>query len=826
VFICLLTDAVGLLVTLGFLYPAAAMISFICSEKESRQKELMKMMSVTESDIAWSWFASFFVLHIVTLCCILGVSGALYENADSIYLFVFWLFGIFAVINFSMLLATLTTKATRGVVVGLLILLLGAILPVVVGFENGSSTWISLVSYHPLSAIVYGLQVAGQLEDRGVGLQSSTASETDNPSGLTFSMCMGFLIRDCITWGELSWYASRVIPPEYGQALPFYFPFTVSYWCPGRGSNSAPRDTSFGESSENDMEVPTEPAGESQRRQTALGESIEIRKLRKEFGKNVAVDDLSLSIFKGTSRTSLSPHPQSFGWSSNMFNPNLNVLDEITALLGPNGAGKSSTIAMLTGAYAPTSGTAIVCGRDVVTQMPSIRENIGVCLQHDCLFPELTVREHVQFFSRLKGLYKQMSWEEAENAIDQIIKDVALFEKRHTLSRHLSGGMKRKLSVAIAFCGNSTVVLLDEPTSGMDPFSRRFTWNVIREYRHNRCVILTTHFMDEADVLADRIAIMGEGRLRCVGSSLFLKKLYGVGYQLTIVKQLVEDQESKHGGVTNSNEDNEIDRRLCEIVEGNVHHARMLTNVGAEMTFQLPLNEAALFPPMFDGLDNEMEKGTVSTYGVGITTLEEVFLLAARGVGVPETRTSVRSDGDSFPFGEDAGASRSFRARADLKWSKLVFYHIRALFKKRAASFRRDKKAWCCTTILPSVFVLLGFLAFNFAPSERNMETLVLSWDDYDTDIDTRAGNPLVFNAPDTVFECQPAGCSYSFGGSPIVTSVDRYHLCGHQAFTGAPNECTIVDSESVMTTLGGPDGIAPTPVISSSIVSVSALCR
>jgi ATP-binding cassette, subfamily A (ABC1), member 3 len=99
--------------------------------------------------------------------------------------------------------------------------------------------------------------------------------------------------------------------------------------------------------------------------------------------------------------------------------------------------------------------------------MPQIRQDIGICLQHDCLFPQLTVREHVQFFARLKGLYGKVSSTEAEKQVDQALIDVALSEKRNCLSKNLSGGMKRKLSVAIAFCGGSKVVLLDEPTSGM-----------------------------------------------------------------------------------------------------------------------------------------------------------------------------------------------------------------------------------------------------------------------------------------------------------------------------------------------------------------------
>ena len=117
-------------------------------------------------------------------------------------------------------------------------------------------------------------------------------------------------------------------------------------------------------------------------------------------------------------------------------------------------------------------------------------------MQQNCLFPDLTVQEHIEFFSRLKGLYAKYPKAEAQEKIQQSIEDVALLEKRNTLSKNLSGGMKRKLSVAIAFSGDSKTVLLDEPTSGMDPFSRRFTWNVIRQYRRDRCIVLTTHSMD------------------------------------------------------------------------------------------------------------------------------------------------------------------------------------------------------------------------------------------------------------------------------------------------------------------------------------------
>ena len=152
-----------------------------------------------------------------------------------------------------------------------------------------------------------------------------------------------------------------------------------------------------------------------------------------------------------------------------------NILENVSylsiAYLNPDsiytGAGKTTTISMLTGMLTPTEGYAVINGKNITSQMDTIREDLGICLQHDCLFPELTVLEHIRFFSRIKGVYQKETFEDAERSVETAIRDVALFEKRNTYSKDLSGGMKRKLSLAIAFCGGSKIVFLDEVSSGM-----------------------------------------------------------------------------------------------------------------------------------------------------------------------------------------------------------------------------------------------------------------------------------------------------------------------------------------------------------------------
>lgn len=188
---------------------------------------------------------------------------------------------------------------------------------------------------------------------------------------------------------------------------------------------------------------------------------------------------------------------------------------------------------MLTGMLDITSGSATAYGHDIETEMDSIRKIMGVCPQHDILFENLTVKEHLEMFATFKG----MKSEDIDKEVKKLIEDVDLVEKTDYLSSTLSGGQKRRLSVAIAFIGGSKLIYLDEPTSGMDTSARRYIWTMLKNYKSQRIVILTTHFMDEADFLGDRIGIMGEGKLICCGSSVFLKNKFGVGYNLTMVKE-------------------------------------------------------------------------------------------------------------------------------------------------------------------------------------------------------------------------------------------------------------------------------------------------
>ncbi|KAK3152476.1 hypothetical protein QOZ80_2BG0159360 [Eleusine coracana subsp. coracana] len=209
-------------------------------------------------------------------------------------------------------------------------------------------------------------------------------------------------------------------------------------------------------------------------------------------------------------------------------------------ILGPNGAGKTTLIGMLTGFMKPTSGTAYIDRMDIRLDMDKIYTRIGVCPQFDLLWETLTGREHLIFYGRLKNL----SGATLAEAVEESLKSVRLFDGG-VADKHVakySGGMKRRLSVAISLIGHPKVVYMDEPSSGLDPASRKALWNAVKSAKRDRAIMLTTHSMEEAEALCDRIAIIANGSLQCIGDSKELKARYGGTYLLTVTAAEGEEE--------------------------------------------------------------------------------------------------------------------------------------------------------------------------------------------------------------------------------------------------------------------------------------------
>jgi ATP-binding cassette subfamily A (ABC1) protein 3 len=328
--------------------------------------------------------------------------------------------------------------------------------------------------------------------------------------------------------------------------------------------------------------IPVEQANEE-----LLGKpTVVVKNLRKTFGNQVAVNDLSFKMYE----------------------------NQIFALLGHNGAGKTTTISMLTGLFSPDYSKkdcgAFVYGHNIATEMDILRYHLGICPQHDVLFENLTVREHILFFSQLKGYSYQHAVEESEHLTTYFHLESRL---DHT-GNELSGGQKRKLSVAIALCGGSKFVVLDEPTAGMDPLARRELWDLLASLRHGRTMLLTTHYMDESEVLGDRVGIMSLGQMQCLGTPQFLKTTYGAGYKLIFDKS--PDFTEEH------------QTNLTKFVHNYIPEAKHFEEDGAEnqILYSLPFKSVDKFGDFFNALEVEQQSLNITSYGVTITSLEDVFL--------------------------------------------------------------------------------------------------------------------------------------------------------------------------------------------------------
>jgi len=225
--------------------------------------------------------------------------------------------------------------------------------------------------------------------------------------------------------------------------------------------------------------------------------SLEIRNLQKSFGTLKAVDGISLQVQQG----------------------------EIFGLLGPNGAGKTTTIQMICGLLKPDAGEIFINGQLVKPGNPAAMRKVGICTQSNILWEKLTCFEQLVFIGQMYHLPKRQVKHRAEELLDQL----GLSEKCNQLAGQLSGGMQRRLNLAMALMNDPDLVVLDEPETGLDPQSRVMVREYIHSLARKKTVILTTHNMDEADRLSDRVAIIDQGRLLVMDIPEALKRTLGDG---------------------------------------------------------------------------------------------------------------------------------------------------------------------------------------------------------------------------------------------------------------------------------------------------------
>ena len=280
--------------------------------------------------------------------------------------------------------------------------------------------------------------------------------------------------------------------------------------------------------------------------------------------------------------------------------------NEIFCLLGHNGAGKTTLVNMISGIYDPSYGDIFFNGKSLVTDKKFLYENIGLCQQEDIFFDYLTVREHLEYMCEIKGSEINMK------EIVDLIKKIDLFPKKDALCSTLSGGQKRKLCIALALIGGSKIILLDEPTSGMDIMARRKLWDFLKSYKKDKIILLTTHFLDEAEYLGDRIGIMSDGKYLCSGTSSFLKSKYPCGFNINLL----------------INQDKFEEEYKNQILEGiKKFDPKAEIKVASKGTFCLNIqSNNKNIEQIFNFIEDKKSEYAIEDYTVGSTSLEDVFL--------------------------------------------------------------------------------------------------------------------------------------------------------------------------------------------------------
>ncbi|KAG9264555.1 ATP-binding cassette sub-family A member 3 [Astyanax mexicanus] len=711
VFILAIQNQLPLLLVLSFTYTSLNIVRAVVQEKERKLKEYMRMMGLSNW-LHWSaWFLMFFlflsisIIFVTVLLCVwVSPNGAVLTYSDPSLVFVFLLVFAVSTISFSFMISSFFSRANVGAAAGGFIyffsylpyLFLWPRYDLLSHSQKVSACLISNV------AMAMGAQLIGMFEGKGTGIQWSNLFDSVTvDDDFSIAQVLGLLLLDTLLYGLVAWYVEAVFPGEYGMPRPWYFFVLPSYWC------SSPRVALVMEKEEEEDAEKALKGEFIEEEPTGLVSGVKIKHLAKVFKvgnkSKKAVKDLTVNMFEG----------------------------QITVLLGHNGAGKTTTLSMLTGLFPPSSGRAYINGYDICQDMALIRRSLGLCPQHDVLFDNLTVREHLLFYTQLKGYPRSKIPDE----VDRIIRVLNLEDKRNAQSKTLSGGMKRKLSIGIALIGDSKVVMLDEPTSGMDPSARRATWDLLQGEKRGRTILLTTHFMDEADLLGDRIAIMAGGELQCCGSPLFLKNKYGAGYHMVIVKD----------ALCNVSE-------ITRLVHMYVPNASLESSAGAELSYILPKESTSKFELLFAELEMNREELGIASYGASVTTMEEVFLrvgklvdssLDIQAIQLPALQyqherrshdwtvddtssTSGLTDVTDFT---DSGTLISEDC-SNIKLNtgaKLYMQQFYAMFLKRALYSWRNWKVMVAQFLVPLIFTVVALVVARFLPDHQNAPQLRLA---------------------------------------------------------------------------------------------------
>eukprot|EP01025_Chloroclados_australasicus_P050566 TRINITY_DN5830_c0_g3_i2.p1 TRINITY_DN5830_c0_g3~~TRINITY_DN5830_c0_g3_i2.p1 ORF type:complete len:1015 (-),score=90.81 TRINITY_DN5830_c0_g3_i2:310-3354(-) len=655
-----------------------ALLVSLLYDKESGLKTAMVTMGMLDSSYWISWLSYELVFTFIS-SLLMVVFGLVFQfdmflnNDFGLLLMLFWLFQM-AMSSLAMMISPFLRKAAVAVYLGFAIFIIGWIMQIVV---TAADYPFSPEYYKDFGGIITAIftLLPWSLFSKGISDLGTATSSSDSPGirwSQRFSYCKNWEESDresyksssdvyvdltCVfSLGQiyliflaqwfvyfiLAMYLDCVIPNENGVRRPPWYVFMPTYWFPNSHAcqnkqlkRPMPRQNSFSSMEDQALLADEDVVAEEQNMLALLKDrqamqfsdggqdqtnlAVEIFGLQKRFGGN-------FWAVKGT-------------WLSIQHN-------QLFCLLGPNGAGKTTTINCLTGIIPTSGGDAVICGHRLSSPggLDQIRSLIGVCPQFDTLYAELTGREQLWIYAQIKGIPSKA----IKLQVEKLLEQVKLLQAGSQRTGSYSGGMRRRLSVAVALLGDPQVVFLDEPTTGMDPIARRYVWDIIQDAKKGRAIILTTHSMEEADILGDVVGIMARGRLRCLGSSLRLKQKFGAGYLVGV--SVVSQKQLSTNNVDKINNE-ELGRAVKQFFQQEMGIAPTSEDK-AYIHFVIPKDKEQQLSSFLAKLEQQKQQLQLSDVRLALTTLQDVFIKIAREVEVQHSRLIGAKTAVQLPTGQ------------------------------------------------------------------------------------------------------------------------------------------------------------------------------
>ncbi|KAF9349498.1 hypothetical protein BGX26_012228 [Mortierella sp. AD094] len=570
----------------------------LVKEKEDRILVMMKMSGLKSITYYVAHYIHFYILHIIASLMFIFAGFAFRmpfftKVAPGVFLILFFFWG-HAQIALAFFLSCFFSKSRTALVIVFLLVLCGVIVSLATEtiFDTdpapiGYFVWPAFAFYRALSVINRSSYDSSYQPYKVSDLKGSDE---------VFEVIIALIIETFVFLG-LAFYLTEVLPTEFGVRQPWHFvvstPYKRIFGKKKQGDiegqvrqdhTGSQRDKIQGEIPLDPEEVQFEDADVKQERARVLHDEFShdsplvMKNMRKIYpsNKKLAVKNVTFAVDK----------------------------DTIFGLLGPNGAGKTSLIHILTGLYEPTQGWARLAGYELDTEIKDVYRNIGVCPQHDILWDDLTVGEHLYFYARLKGV--EAADERA--AVLASLEAVSLVPFENRLTKGLSGGEKRRLSIAISLVGNPGIVFLDEPTTGLDISVRRLIWDIVFNAKQGRTIVLTTHSMEEAEVLCSKIGIMAKGTLRCIGNQIRLKELYGRGFKISFASKPENTERASN--------------YIASLLPAD---AKRLDSFVTSESWEFETSPG-LIQRLFDEIETHKREHGIDDWGLSQTSLEEVFL--------------------------------------------------------------------------------------------------------------------------------------------------------------------------------------------------------